>query len=166
MKAKIDELQLDYLILGHHYSTHEVGADYNGSLTTVEGIEKYTDEVVEGIKTGLYSYVCHPDLYMRGYPVWDEHAIRMGRKIISAANEADIPIEYNLLGFNHSKNDGKQGYPYPDFWLLAAKMGAKAIIGVDAHSPSAFLNAELFEEAKENLKKLRIETVEGIKFFR
>ena len=166
LKKKIDELEVDYIILGHHYSTHEVGAEYNGSLTTVEGIEKYTDEVVKGIKTGLYSYVCHPDLYMRGYPVWDEHCVEMGKKIIAAANEAGIPIEYNLLGFSHSKNDGKQGYPYPEFWLLAAEMGAKAIIGVDAHTPKAFSNAELFEEAKANLKKLGIETVEGIKFFR
>lgn len=166
MKEKINELELDYIILGHHYSTHEVGADYNGSLTTVDGIEKYTDEVVEGIKTGLYSYVCHPDLYMRGYPVWDEHCVEMGRRIINAANEAGIPIEYNLLGFSHSKNDGKQGYPYPEFWLLAAEMRAKAIIGVDAHVPKAYGNAELFEEARENLRKLGIETVEGIKFFR
>ena len=90
----------------------------------------------------------------------------MGRRIINAANEAGIPIEYNLLGFLHSKNDGKQGYPYPEFWLLAAEMGAKAIIGVDAHVPKAYGNSELFEEAKENLRKLGIETVEGIKFFR
>ena len=166
LREKIDELGVDYIILGHHYSTHEIGADYNGSLTTLEGIEKYTDEVVEGIRTGLYSYVCHPDLYMRGYPQWTADCERLGRKIISAAMEAGIPIEYNLLGFLHSKNDGKQGYPYPQFWDLAAEMGAKAIIGVDAHVPKAFLNTELFEEAKANLRKLGIETVEGIKFFR
>ncbi len=166
MREKIDELELDYIILGHHYSTNEIGAEYNGALTTVEGIEKYTDEVVEGIKTGLYSYVCHPDLYMKGYQIWDEHAERMAKKIITAANEEGIPLEYNLLGLSRSKDEGVYGYPYPDFWLLAAEMGAKAIIGVDAHRPYAYGNTELFEEGKQTLKKLGIETVEKIRFFR
>lgn len=166
LRKRIDELGVDYIILGHHYSTHEIGAEYNGSLKTVEGIEKYTDEVVEGIRTGLYSYVCHPDLYMKGYGVWDEHAERMGRKIIAAANEEGIPLEYNLLGLSRSKDDGVPGYPYPDFWRLASEMGAKAIIGVDAHIPKAYSYTDLFLEAKETLRELGIETVEKIRFFR
>lgn len=166
LRNKIDELELDYIILGHHYNTHEIGGAYNGEITTVEGIEKYADQVVEGIKTSLYSYVAHPDLYMKGYQKWDEHAERIGRRIIAAANEEAIPLEYNLLGLSRSKADGVPGYPYPDFWLLAAEMGAKAVIGVDAHRPYAYGDNELFEEGKKNLEKLGIETVESIKFFR
>lgn len=166
LREKIDELGVDYIILGHHYSTHEVGADYNGALTTVEGIKKYTDQVVEGIRTGLFSYVCHPDLYMKGYQKWDSHCEEMARKIISAANETDIPLEYNLLGLSRSKNEGVPGYPYHDFWLLASEMGAKAIIGVDAHQPDAYGDTELFEEGRKNLSELNIETVDTIKFFR
>ena len=162
MKEKIDELELDYIILGHHYSTHEVGAEYNGSLTTVEGIEKYTDEVVEGIKTGLYSYVCHPDLYMRGYPVWDEHCVEMGRRIINAANEAGIPIEYNLLGFSHSKNDGKQGYPHPEFWKMVSEIKPPVTIGIDAHTPDAYLDKELYQKGLDTLKALGLEIEKNI----
>lgn len=166
LKEKTKELQVDYVILGHHYCTHEIGADYNGNLTTVDGIKKYTDEVVEGIRSGVYSYVCHPDLYMKGYGVWDEHAEEMARRIITAANEEGIPLEYNLLGLSRSKDEGVPGYPYPDFWLLASKMGAKAILGVDAHRPYAYGNTELFEEGKRTLRELNIETVDSIRFLR
>ncbi len=166
LKEKIEEYEIDYIILGHHYCTNEVVGKYNGFITKTEDIYAYKNEVVEAIESGLFSYVAHPDLYMRGYPRWDEHAEKVGEEIIEASIKNNVPLEYNLLGFSHSKNDGKAGYPYPDFWSLAAEKGVKAIVGVDAHTPEALLDYELFNEGKKNLKKLGIETVESIKFFR
>ncbi len=162
LKEKISELGIDYIILGHHYCTNEISGKYNGFVTTPKDIIAYKNEVVEAMKTGLFAYVAHPDLYMRGYPFWDEHAEKVAEEIIKASIKTNTPLEYNLLGFMHSKNDGKAGYPYPDFWKKVASMGATAIIGVDAHVPEAFLDKALFEEAKENLKKLNIKTVEKL----
>ncbi len=165
LKKAINEFEIDYIILGHHYCTNEISGKYNGFLTLPEDIENYKNEVVEAMQTGLYSYVCHPDLYMRGYPRWDSHCEKIAQEIVACSIETNTPLEYNLLGFSHAKADGKVGYPYPDFWDVVAKMGGKAIIGVDAHTPSAFLDKELFESAQNNLKKLGIETVDKIRFF-
>lgn len=166
LKKSTDELGIDYIILGHHYCTNEIGGKYNGFITAPQDIYAYKDEVVEAVHTGLYSYICHPDLYMRGYPVWDEHCEKVAEEIIAASVETGVPLEYNLLGFSHSKNDGKDGYPYPKFWDKVAQLGGKAIIGIDAHTPDAYFNKVLFKEAQDNLRKLGIETVEGIKFLR
>ena len=76
---------------------------------------KNRDEILEAMDTGLFAYIAHPDIFMRGYPVFDEHCKTISRKIIEKAKETNTPLEYNLLGLSHSKNDGKQGYPHPEF---------------------------------------------------
>ena len=39
-------------------------------------------------------------------------------------------------------------------------MGAKAVIGIDAHDPKSYLETEKFEKAKGTLKKLGLELAE------
>ena len=164
--AMIEKYGLDYVILGHHFCTNEIGGDYNGNITTPKGIEKYTSEVLEAIDSGLFSYVAHPDIYMRGYPRFDAHCEKAAREIIQKAIETDTPLEYNLLGISHGKADGKVGYPHPEFWKIAGEMGVTAVIGVDAHFPDAYLDINQFEEAKERLRSLGIKTAENIKMFK
>lgn len=166
LEKSIEELKIDYIILGHHHCTNEIGGKYNGFITEPEDIIAYKNEVVEAVHTGLYSYICHPDLYMKGYPAWDKHCEKVAEEIIAASIETGVPLEYNLLGLSRSKIDGTDGYPHPNFWDKVAKMGGKAIIGIDAHNPDDYFDRDLFEEAQENLRNLGIETVESIKFFR
>ncbi len=166
LKEKINAYGIDYIILGHHFCGDEPGSTYNGNLTTHQELERYYQDILDALDSGMFSYVAHPDIFMRGYPVFDEKCEEITRRIIRKAIETDTPIEYNLLGFSHSVNDGKEGYPYPDFWKIASEYKVKAVVGIDAHSPSAYLDKELFEKGYENLRALGIEITDKIRFFR
>ena len=80
------------------------------------------------METGLFTYLAHPDLvyYMGGDEVYTRHM----RRIVKKAIELDIPLEVNMYGFV----DGRH-YPCDRFFKMASSMGAKFVIGCDAHQP-------------------------------
>lgn len=166
LRETIEKYELDYLILGHHFSPNEPNGVYNGFIMRPFEVENYKKEVLEAMDSGLFSYVAHPDLYMRMYPSFDSTCEKAAREIIAKSNETGIPLEYNLLGITHSKNDGRVGYPYPKFWRIAGEMGATAVIGIDAHDPKAYLDKQLHEEAENKLKNLGVRLTDKIKMFR
>lgn len=160
LKDKIKEHGIDFIILGHHFCVDEPGSNYNGSLRTPEELYKFRDDILEAMESGLFTYVAHPDIFMRGYPVFDEHCEKISRDIIEKAIATGTPLEYNLLGLSHSKNDGKQGYPYPDFWKIAGEMKPPVTLGIDAHEPEAYLDRELYQQGLDTLHGLGLELVE------
>lgn len=166
LKEMIDEHEIDYIILGHHFSKDEPGSLYNGNMSTPEHLYTFRDDLIEAMDTGLFSYVAHPDIFMRGYPHFDEYCQEISEQIIRKAIQTDTPLEYNLLGLSHSAADGKQGYPYPAFWQLAGEMKPPVTIGIDAHTPDAYLDRSLFLRGLKKLKSLGLEPVEAIRFFR
>ncbi len=166
LKEQIKKHSIDYIILGHHFCSDEIGEKYNGNLSSHQELERYCRDILEALDSGMFSYVAHPDIFMRGYPVFDEKCEEITRRIVQKAVETDTPLEYNLLGFSHSVNDGKDGYPYPDFWKIAAEYSPKAVVGIDAHVPSAYLDSELFEKGYENLRQFGIEVTDKIRFFK
>lgn len=166
LKEIIEEHQIDYIILGHHFAVDEPGGTYNGCLNTADGIYKYRDDVVEAMETGLFSYVAHPDLFMRGYDKFDAHCQKVSEDIINTAIKTGTPLEYNLLGIKHGIADGKPGYPDPDFWKRASLLKPKALVGIDAHAPSDYLEADHIRLGYETLSSLGLSPVDTIKFFR
>lgn len=166
LKEKIKEYGIDFIILGHHFCIDEPGSLYNGNMTKPEQLYRFRDDIVEAMETGMFSYVAHPDIFMRGYPVFDEHCKKISRDIIEKAKQTGTPLEYNLLGISHSKNDGKQGYPYPDFWKLISELKPPVTMGIDAHEPSAYLDTELYQRGLDTLKNYGLEIVSDIKMLR
>lgn len=164
LRDAIKEHGIDYVILGHHFATDEQGGAYNGFIDTPEDIYRYRDDVVEAMETGLFSYVAHPDLFMRGYNGFDEHCKKVSQDIINTAVKTGTPLEYNLLGLKHGIADGKPGYPDPDFWAIASELKPKTIVGIDAHDPSHYLEAEHIRRGYETLEKLGLPPVDTIKF--
>jgi histidinol-phosphatase (PHP family) len=60
-------------------------------------------------------------------------------RFISEAKRLDIPLEINLYGISD-----KRHYPRDIFWERVGKIGAKAVIGTDAHTPErVFVKGEL-----------------------
>lgn len=165
LKEMIKKHGIDYIILGHHFSKDEPGCLYNGDMTEPEQLYNFRDDLIEAMDTGMFAYIAHPDIFMRGYPVFDEHCGIIARQIIEKAIETNTPLEYNLLGFSHSIVDGKQGYPYPDFWKLISEMKPPVTMGIDAHSPAAYLDKELFERGLTNLDSLGLKLTDKIKMF-
>jgi len=161
--AMAEKHALQYVILGHHFCGNEPGGVYNGSLTTAEGVLRYQRDVCDAMQTGLFSYVAHPDLFMRGYPVFDAVCEKASRAIIETAIETDTPLEYNLLGLQHGIADGKPGYPHPDFWTLVGEYRATAIIGIDAHTPDAYGWHDRIADAEKTLQSLGVPVTDRIR---
>ncbi|MCM1544382.1 MAG: histidinol-phosphatase, partial [Ruminococcus sp.] len=166
LRETAEKYELDYLILGHHFSPDEQYGVYNGFVTTPKEVENYKNDVLEAMDCGLFSYVAHPDLYMRMYPKFDSACEKAAREIIAKSNETGIPIEYNLLGIEHGKAAGKVGYPHPEFWKIAGEMNATAVIGIDAHDPKAYLDTKTHHEAEQLLARLGVKLTDKIKMFR
>ena len=165
LREKIKEHQIDYLICGHHFSTDEPGSEYNGNLSSKNELEIYKNDILQALDEGIFSYIAHPDIFMRGYSVFDEKCEKISRAIIKKAIETDTPLEYNLLGLKHGINDRKPGYPHPEFWKIAAEYKPKTVIGVDAHVPEAYGEIELYAKAKLFLEGLGLEVTDKIRFF-
>ncbi|MFP4078495.1 MAG: hypothetical protein ACLFUQ_05085, partial [Candidatus Izemoplasmataceae bacterium] len=84
--------------------------------------------------------VAHPEIYMGGYPRFDEYAKEAAEIIAQASLEYDVPLEFNANGIRRglkAKEDGLHyQYPRREFWAIAVKKGCKAVLSADAHAPS------------------------------
>ena len=143
--------QVDYLILGNHGDWRI--EPYFGLIDNPAGLRRFVDVAVEGMETGLFLYLAHPDLMFGSYPVFDQNAISASREICREANRLNMPLEYNLNGVYKGPKPGKLGYPCNAFWEIAAEENCRALVGVDAHFPEAF-DVTPMEPAVEYLKSL------------
>ncbi len=127
--VELAKFPCDYLILGQHFVPNEIDGFYSGNPTDEEErLKSYVDLVIEAMKTGRFSYIAHPDLlYFEGSDkIYQKHM----KRLIQASIDLCIPLEINMLGF-----EGMRNYPCRKFFSLASMMGAKFIIGCDAHCP-------------------------------
>ncbi len=159
----IKDKKIDYIIYGNHFS-EQTEKVYFGTHTHInQELKNYIDMCIEGLSTNLYSYLAHPDLFMRSYRPFDEYAASESRRLCEYCKENDIALEYNLGSLVYSYGTGeKSTYPYPEFWKIAAEVGNKAIIGIDAHTPESYLREEIFQQAQEHLKQLNMHVVDEI----
>jgi histidinol-phosphatase (PHP family) len=139
--------QLDYLLLGQHCFLDGESIVFYGCLANhVEATIKYTNDLIEGMRSGLFAYVAHPDLFMAWHGDWDEVAKGCARKIIQEAKDLNMILEVNMGPSRWGRRSGADAsvvlpYPYPAFWDLVAESGVRVIIGVDDHSPEELLNS-------------------------
>lgn len=166
LKDTLKKYDFDYIILGHHYSPNEVHGIYNGYPSCAKDVMRYKDDILEAVDTGLFSYIAHPDLFMLGYSFFDKTAKKASIEIIEKSIASSVPIEYNLMGILHARNNGTEGYPCRKFWELAGKMGATAIIGIDAHNPKTFLDYSLYSDAEQVLKECGLIVTDRINFLK
>ena len=138
---------LDYLLLGQHYlGNEEEGLPPCPRPTEDEGrLEQYVRQVTEGMETGAFSCVVHPDIL--NYTGDRKINRKWYEKLCVRAKELDIPLEINLLGVREDRN-----YPNDVFWEIAAREGNMVIYGSDAHradhvcSPDVIHKADRFRE--------------------
>ncbi len=149
---------IEYFILGQHCfydaNTKDTASYfYDHSARMKEEITHYRDDLIKGMKSGLFRYVCHPDLFMCVYPKFDDFAYGIAQTIIEAAIECDIPLELNFggprVGARKYGNQIRFRYPVIEFWKMVADSKAKVVIGVDAHSPNDFKLEKSYEELRD-----------------
>lgn len=138
----------DYLILGQHYihkrnPRHALVSSY--TLQNPESVINYAKTIEKALKTGYFSFVAHPDLYLFGYPTFDQHAERAAEIICKAAKNANIPLEYNAGGLRKPT----PGYPNKAFWAVAKRYNNDVIIGADAHAPHELCDAPMQQAIHE-----------------
>jgi len=156
--------QIDYLILGNHFNKHCIHTCYYGkSKLSKKELYCYCNDVEKAIETNLFSYIAHPDLFMVGYTKFDDDAKVVCRRICEKAKEYDIPLEINGGGMQRGLRelDGEKLYQYPNarFWRIAAEIGNKVVIGLDAHTPDDF-NDVLYEQLLEFARELNLNVVD------
>lgn len=163
LKEQIEKYQLDYVLFGsHHYPSEEVSGYFGQFCTDAVMLAKYEQSVIEGMQSGLYAYLAHPDLFMASYPKFDENCIEVSRHICQEANRLNMTIEYNLGCAAYCEKTGEVLFPYPRFWEIAAEEGCTAIIGIDAHNPLWLETPHYFDEALRYLTDLGIKTTTEI----
>ncbi len=154
--------QVDYIIFGNHYYLSDEKRVYFGTACVDERyLELYCEQCIEGMESGLYSYLCHPELFMRGYPRFDERCEKIAYRICEAAKRLNIPLEYNLAGAAYNEINHVHEYPHPRFWEIAREVGNTAIIGSDAHHYEDLRNPYYWDKAQHYLDEvLQIKRIE------
>ncbi|MEG2550011.1 MAG: histidinol-phosphatase [Erysipelotrichaceae bacterium] len=155
LKSFIIEKKIDYIIFGnHYYQSDEKHVYFGRACETKKMLNVYVDECIKGMKTNLYSYLAHPDLFMRAYPSFDEYCEMISYRLCEAAKQYNIPLEYNLSGVAYNEMMHVAEYPHPKFWEIAAKVGNRIIIGVDAHDNKDLENSKRRDQAEQFLSSL------------
>lgn len=162
---------VDYLILGQHYIV-------NNPKNLEDYPLAYATMVMQAMRSGLVSYIAHPDIFYRfrgsfseeKNKIYDENCRTASDKICSLAKQLDIPLEINLARIEkatNGKSDSKYGltkdgdylYPVREFWKIAEKYSCKVLYGVDAHNPEALIKYDLYKEANKVLEGLDLNFV-------
>jgi len=166
LRETIRRCRLDYVLFGNHYYPSDEHAPYFGHETrSPEMLERYTESAVEGMETGLFACLAHPDLFMRSYAPFDGHCERASRRICRTAARLRIPLEYNVSMIAADERRRWQGVPHPGFWQIAADEGCTAVIGMDAHDHTALESGVYYDLAVRTLAGLNIPTVDTLPFF-
>lgn len=154
---------LEYMILGNHFLYTEEEYPYVcPECEEDRGVYEYAEQAVEAIRTGLYSYIAHPDLYLSHRREMNKACMEAADMICQAAKEAHIPLEYNLLGLRCELTGHSRGYPNQEFWEYARKWNNDVILGVDAHEPVQLREGEIWQTALERLNALEYHLVDNI----
>ena len=165
LKGVIKEYQLDYIIFGnHHFHTDEKFPYFGRNTHTVDMLELYEESAIEGMESGLFAYLAHPDLFMRSYPEFDRHCKLVSRHICRTAARLNLPLEYNIGYEDYNDEHGITTIPHPAFWEIAAHEGCTAIIGVDAHNNQYLETPFYYDRANGTLQKLGMKVTDRIPF--
>lgn len=163
LQAQKEKWQLDYLIFGNHFHKSEALGQYHGDAHLPEQLERYTEDAIAGMETGLFTYLAHPDLALNHYPRFDAAAERCMRRICETAARLHIPLEYNLLGeTRRAKPRPDLGYTTPQFWRIAAEYPIQAIVGCDAHEVKALDAVPRLLAVKDQLREAGIQVLDTL----
>lgn len=141
----------EYLILGQHYvrPEHPDGVHSKHPTTDPVALEAYADSLVAGMKTGVFTFVAHPDVY-NFVGDRDMYMEIMGRVCV-ASRELDVPLEINFYGIRDGRN-----YPCEAFWQVAGEKKAPVTFGFDAHTAESAFDGCSLPRAMELVEKYRL----------
>lgn len=164
----IDELKLrksevDYLILGQH--NPEMDQRDFARHNEDDDLLIYADLIEQACESGLFTYMAHPDYFMKGRTQWNQRCIDVTHRICRAAEKARLPMEVNLNGMRYGLQmyDGlgqRYAYPFYEFWQIVAQYDIRTVFGFDAHKPVTLTEDFRYNKVMEILDDLSFSWVE------
>lgn len=130
-------LEMDYFIMGQHFLFHKQKGSFRMATASPDEwrLTDYVDQVLEGLATGVFTYLAHPDvIHFTGN---EEYYHSEMTRLCQGAKAMNIPLEINMLGFVEHRH-----YPEERFYRIAAEVGNEIIVGCDAHHATDLLNVE------------------------
>ncbi len=131
---------LDYLIGAGHYTL--IDGRYRGSfehLVTAESLRTYAAMMAEGMASGLFAFIAHPDLIGCCNDRWTADTAACARDLCAASVATGVPLELNGYGIRKDWLDTSEGhrpqYPWIPFWEIAGALGVQVVLNSDAHRP-------------------------------
>lgn len=125
----IEPYPIEYLLQGQHFLHNEMDMKVHSTMTTDDEslLALLVNQTSEGLKTGKFAYVAHPDLmnFVGPDDVYEKHM----RRLCENARAAGVPLEINLLGIRSHR-----AYPRERFWQLVGEVGNDVVLGGDAHA--------------------------------
>lgn len=152
------QLHCDYLIMGQHFTGSEKKGPYSGTPTNDESrIRYYVNSIIEGMKTGSFCCLAHPDLicYEGFDSIYDWEMTRLCREL----KEMNIPLELNVLGMGTGKH-----YPNEQFWKIAGEVGNSVILGLDAHCLDHLKDVNSYEKCMDMVRKFNLQLINDLDF--
>ena len=138
----------EYLLLGQHFLREELPDQIYVAFPNQneEGLIRFASNIVDGIKTGVFTYVAHPDLY--NYSDDIEVYRREAFRICRASKEYNVPLEINFLGIR-----GGRSYPNQEFWKVAGEVKSPVTFGFDTHDTYNAYDGESLVKAMKMVEK-------------
>lgn len=126
--------RFELLLLGQHIYEHAPGIwNFEVPLSDEEVMVRLFDAQIEGLKTGYFDILAHPDRCLRRSETWTASIDDAARELIGVATQhGRIPLEKNIASM-----DSYNMYR-PDFWDLLDE-DYPVVIGCDAHTPDSLL---------------------------
>jgi histidinol-phosphatase (PHP family) len=135
----LGERNFDFLIGSLHFIKYGSDWAYLSEIRTAKHLANYAELLIKTMRTGLFSFIAHPDGFGAGYRQWDKNTEACAIDILTAAEELSIPLEINGFGLRKNKittvNGDRSVYPLLNFWELAGSFNIKTICNSDAHNP-------------------------------
>lgn len=153
------EYGIEYLIMGQHFFMGPDKKCYNLYDSSIPSsyLPVHSRNMLEGMKSGYFKYIAHPDLmFIRDYGM-DQYCKEAISLLVDGCEKGHFMLELNANGFRRGKQEYSDGlrYPYPVdcFWQEVAKTKIPVIIGADSHSP-VDIKDHYTDYAKEYAQKL------------
>ena len=151
MIALAREYGADYLLLGQHFLYNQLPDNVATSRKTDDAVilHDYVDTVIEGARTGVFTYIAHPDIigYVGDCDIYRGEMLRLAEESLRLG----IPLEINALGIRENRL-----YPNELFWQIVSEVGSPVTFGFDAHSKDTAYHQASLDRAMEIVKKYNL----------
>lgn len=99
-------------------------------MTNPRQLRQYAADTCQGLESGMFAFLAHPDVIMCSYRRVDDHVRETMGRIFSTCQRLHIPVEINANGYHYDR-----GYPCREIWRLAADYDLDCLVNSDAHRP-------------------------------